>query len=183
MLEVLVCAVPLALGEYSEHKTDLTVESRELPSDPHDNILLPLLVVVQLLGCPDSVEQRVLLYLLQVHDCDSHLDLAHYRVRGSPYIEFVVDCAGRGQASQWHESPSNQVVLFLPLAYLCADNWCIVIEEDNLQFFAFEVVHGLRIVQHLVRMGIIKSWVSCGAVMGVSIFESVELVEEKGCNI
>ena len=78
MLEVLMCAVPLALGEYSEHKADLAVERRELPSDPHDNILLPLLVVVQLLGRLDSMEQRVLLYLLQVHDCDSHLDLAHH---------------------------------------------------------------------------------------------------------
>ena len=73
-----MCAVPLALREYSEHKTDLTVESSELPSDPHDNILLPLLVVVQLLGRLDSMEQRVLLYLLQIHDCDFHLDLAHY---------------------------------------------------------------------------------------------------------
>ena len=93
--------------------------------------MFPLFVVVQLLGCFDCVEQCVLLDLLEIHDCDSEFHLSNHRIRWCSDVEFVIDRAARDQTCQRYKCPSKEIIFLLLLTNLCANNWSIVIEEND----------------------------------------------------
>lgn len=75
MLEVFLSAIALPLREEAEHELDLTVERCQLASDLHDDLLLELLAIDEIVG---GLEEEALgLGGLEVHDVDTDLELAH----------------------------------------------------------------------------------------------------------
>ena len=79
VLEVFLGAVALALGENTKHELNLTVKRGKLPSNLHNNLLLKLLRVDQVMGY--LVKEAFIMSGLKVHDVDSHLKLADYGLR------------------------------------------------------------------------------------------------------
>ena len=91
-------------------------------------------------------------------------------------------CRQRGKR---HLAHSNHVIV-LSLASLVegdTSNRGIVIEEDDLEALALEVVIRLGINQHLIRVSIVELRVESDLVGRVAIVECVELVEEEGRDI
>jgi hypothetical protein len=59
----------------------------------------------------------------------------------------------------------------------------IVVKEDYLQTFGFEVVYRARIEGDFVRVGIVELWIDSGVVGAVPLIKCEELVVEKGSDI
>jgi len=85
-----------------------------------------------------------------------------------------------GNRFQWDPGDADHVVVLVGFAIeLFASDRCLVVEDEDLKQFSFEVADGFGVEVHLVGVGVVELRVDAHAVLRVAVIESIELIEKE----
>ena len=161
VLEVLLRAVALPLGEDAKHQVNLTVQRCQFAGNLHNDILFELLAVDQV-SC-SFLEQVLSLGTLESHDVNLDFKLANLglRVDGADGVP-LVHRAARDQRCQRDLAHTDHVIVLCGTCILIESNardWSIVVEQDHFQALFLEVLNGFGVDHDFVAVSVVESWI------------------------